>query len=319
MTSTQPASPASGARAGLRAAGLSIRAVPALLRVSQWPKNGLVLAGPLAAASLTGGNASTPTDGVWKLATTLVCWCLISSTAYVANDLNDRFADRLHPEKRRRPLASGVVSPGPARVLAVVLALLSLAGGLTVGLGVAFLLVGYLALTLAYSAYAKNQPVVELLIVAAGFPMRALSGVAAIGLLVTPWFVLVISSAALFVVVSKRLSEIRRLGEKAAEHRPVLAAYSERFLTQTQTLSIAFFLGVYCIWSMSGSSFSAVVPGAVQLSLLPLVLVVLRFALLADRGLVDRPEALLYKDRSSQLAALGWMGLFLFGIWGWGM
>ncbi len=311
----QPVDLVEGLGAG-RAPRLAIRAVPALLRINQWPKNGLVLAGPLAATALTGDNAATPREGAVALAITLGCWCLVSSAAYIINDLNDRAADRLHPEKRHRPLASGAIGARTGLAIAAATALVGLAAGLAVSPSVAALLATYLTITANYSTWAKTVPIVELLMVAAGFPLRALSGIAAVGLAVTPWFMLVISSAALFVVTSKRLSEIRRLGDRAGGHRAVLDEYSERFLSQTQTLAIAFFLAVYCIWSISGAALPAELPGIVQLSLLPVVLIVLRFALQADRGLVDRPETLLYTDRFSQIAGVLWLVLFVVGVRG---
>ena len=287
-----------------------------LLRVGQWPKNLLVMAAPFAAGSVT-GSAPSAASGLGLLMLAMAAWCLASSATYIVNDYRDREQDRHHPVKCTRPLAAGTINPVTALGLSLVLAALALVLGWRVAPQLSGLLAVYMALVTAYSIELKKVAVLDLLVVAAGFPIRAVSGAFAIDVPVTPWFVFVISSAALLVVSAKRLSELRRLGPEADNHREVLSLYSERFLTQVHTLAIAFFLGVYAIWAVSVSAGTASRPTLTQFSIAPAALVILRFSLLVDRGLVDRPEELLYRDRVSQLGALGWAATFYAGVVGW--
>ena len=146
------------------------QAVLAILRPEQWVKNAFVAA-PLffTPAALSAGNLG-------RVGLAVLCFCLLASAVYVLNDYTDREADRLHPEKRHRPLASGALGVRNAFMLLVALVLVG--GGLAIVLGWSFLLVAalYLALNLAYSLGLKRVAILDVMIVAAGFVLRVQGG-----------------------------------------------------------------------------------------------------------------------------------------------
>ncbi len=190
------------------------------LRPKQWLKNVLVFAAPVAAGVIREGDILT------KSLAAFGAFCLISSGTYLLNDAMDVESDRLHPTKRHRPIASGVVPLAIAYPLAVVL----IAGALTLGFvtsrNLGITLLAYLALTLSYSIRLKQVPILDIISVAAGFVLRAVAGGAATGVPISEWFFIVASFGALFMVSGKRESEAAELGIDAAGVRATLGVYS---------------------------------------------------------------------------------------------
>lgn len=217
-----PALPVAATRLPGRLAGLVL-----LLRPRQWVKGVLVLLAPLASAPAVAAARAVP------LALTLLAFLAAPSAVYIFNDLRDRARDRLHPVKRRRPLASGRVSAGAA--IALLCALLAGIGALAVVLPpVVGLVIGlYLVVNLWYCLALKHQPLVDVSIVAAGFVMRVLAGTLAVGLPVEPTLLIAVYCACLALSLGKRRHELAALSAgngDAAHHRPALKAYSVQFL-----------------------------------------------------------------------------------------
>ncbi len=203
--------------------------LPALLRLArphQWSKNLLLLA-PL----IFGRHLFILRDDLIAVAG-VIAFCALASFAYALNDIIDREADRLNPEKRHRPIASGEVSVGRATRFAAVLA----AGGIaiSIALGGEFLLIAlaYLALQFGYSLWAKHIVILDVIGVSAGFVIRAYAGGAAIDVDVSPWLVFITFSLALFLALARRRHELSILGGGAAAHRGALAHYNIRLIDQ---------------------------------------------------------------------------------------
>lgn len=279
------------------------------LRPQQWVKNLLVVA-PVGAA----GDLVDP--DVWlPLAGAFVAMCLAASSTYVVNDLLDREADRAHPEKRHRPIASGAITAGAGAALAAACSVGSLALALALGPETLLAVVVYLGLTYAYSTALKQVPVVELVVVALGFPLRAIVGGLATDTPLTTNFLLVVGSGALFVVSAKRAAEIHALGHGAGLHRTALRTYSEGYLRMVQGVSLSVMLVVYGLWTFGGevsSSSDSIV--WFQISMIPLVVAVLRYAWLVDRGLAGAPEEVFLRDRMMWLLSALWAGAYGVGI-----
>ena len=197
-----------------------------LMRPHQWSKNLLLLA-PIVFSR----HLFIFRDDVLVMAG-IVAYCAMASFAYVLNDIIDREADRLHPEKRNRPIASGEVSVGSAARLAAVLAALGIA--ISIFLGGAFFLIAmvYLALQFAYSLWAKQIVILDVIAVSAGFVIRAYAGGVAIDVEVSPWLVFITFSLALFLSLARRRHELTILGGGAAAHRGALAHYNIRLVDQ---------------------------------------------------------------------------------------
>ncbi|MEO6996691.1 MAG: decaprenyl-phosphate phosphoribosyltransferase, partial [Terracoccus sp.] len=175
-----------------------------LTRPAQWPKNLLVLAAPAAAGVLDQGTVLARTLIL------LVAFTAASAAVYCVNDARDAAADRAHPVKRHRPVASSAVSPRLAVATATVAATAAVSVAASVNLASAGVVVSYLALSTAYSLRLKHVAVLDITIVATGFVLRALSGAVGNELPVSSWFMLVALFGALYLVTGKRAAEVQR-------------------------------------------------------------------------------------------------------------
>jgi decaprenyl-phosphate phosphoribosyltransferase len=294
-----PAPPAPPPRASR--AGATIGLLRAA-RPRQWTKNLLLLAAPAAAGVLDDPHA-------WvRLAGAMAAFCAAAAGGYLLNDVRDAEEDRRHPRKRTRPVASGAVPAAPALVAGVVLLLLGI--GLAARLGPAFLavLLGYVGLTAAYSLALRDVAVLDLATVAGCHVARAAGGGIAVGVPLSRWFLIVTSFGALFVVAGRRLGDLAELGDGAPAARRTLAQYSPSYLRHVLTLSSAVAVTAYCLWAFARGH--ATLPALSELSVLPLVLFLLRYALLLDHGRGGAPEELLISDRALAVLAGLWLALF---------
>ena len=289
------------------------RGLPAALlrlaRPKQWLKNILVFAAPAAAGILDEG------DALEKTAVAFVCFCLAASGTYYLNDALDVVADRAHPTKRNRPVASGVVSVRLAELMAVALLIAPIGLSFVASWRLAVVVASYAALTVAYSTWLKNEAVVDLAAVAAGFVLRTIAGGVAVGVPISQWFLIVAGAGSMFMVTGKRHAEILELGDDATTHRPSLAHYSLSYLTYVRGVASAIAILAYCLWSFERSALSGNEVWF-QLSAVPFVLGILRYALLLDQGRGGAPEELVLGDRMLQVIGLTWAVAFAMAVSG---
>jgi len=282
-----------------------------LARPRQWSKNVLVFAAPAAAGVLD--NREWALDAM----VAFVTFCLAAAGTYYLNDARDAAADRLHPEKSHRPVASGVVPVPVAYAGAVVLLAGAVGLALTVNGNLAITTAGYIALTTAYSAVLKRVAVVDLVAVAAGFVLRAVAGAAATEVPISDWFFIVTSFGALFIISAKRAAEAEEMGEGATEFRSVLAAYSTSYTAYLRSVTSGAVLVAYCLWAFERAETVASSPTIpwYQLSILPFVMAVLRYALVLDQGRGSAPEEIILGDRALQLIGVTWAVVFAIGVY----
>jgi len=211
---------------------VSLTAFLRALRPHQWTKNVFVLAALVFAA----GEKDDAFSASAAVATLLACaaFCLVSSAVYLVNDVVDVEKDRLHPTKKRRPIAAGELSISAARVGAVASGALGLALGWwsAPGGGVAVVLVVYAVLNLAYSFRLKHVVLVDAFCIAAGFLLRVEAGGRAARVEISHWAYLCMLFLALFLALNKRRAEVMQLGEGVATTRVSLREYSVGFLDQ---------------------------------------------------------------------------------------
>jgi decaprenyl-phosphate phosphoribosyltransferase len=277
------------------------------LRPKQWVKNVLVAAAPGAAGVLT------EAESLEKVSLAFVAFCMVSSATYLVNDVGDAEEDRRHPTKRRRPVAAGIVSPRLALTTAAVLGL----GGFAVALAVRpeflALVAGYVATTVAYTLWLKHMAVFDIAVVASGFIFRAVAGGVAVDVPISRWFLIVTSFGSLFIVAGKRYSEHVTMGVERQATRSTLAAYSRDYLRFVYTMAAAVTLTGYCLWAFEQSEKSAGMPWF-ELSIGPVVLGILRYALLLEEGYGGAPEDIALGDRPIQLLGVLWVILFGAGV-----
>lgn len=290
-----------------------VLAAVAAVRPRQWLKNVLVFAAPLAAGSLL---------ELTVLADTLlafVAFCLVSSATYLVNDLRDLAADRAHPRKRLRPIASGELSQPAAGAMAVVLGGAGLLVGFLTSHSLGWVLVAYLVMTLAYTLYLKNEPVIDLIVIALGFLLRAIAGGAASGITISNWFLIVAAFGSLFMAAGKRYSELERVqamraaGEDPGPVRTSLDGYTSAYLRFVWAIAASVTITAYCLWSFEVSE-STGIPWDV-LSVLPFVVGLLRYAIDIDRGHAEAPEEVVLADPVLIATGVVWVALFALNAW----
>ena len=285
------------------------RTIVDALRPKQWMKNLLVIAAPAAAGVLNEWAV------VLRTFLALVALCLIASATYVVNDLVDAVADRRHPVKRSRPIASGSLSSRAALAIALALAVAGVSVSVALGTEFFLVVVAYLGITMGYTFWLKRVEVLDIGAVASCFVIRALAGAAAADVSISPWFLILTSSVALFVVAGKRAADRMAL-EQEGERR--LAGngsdYPMAYLRYVWMLSSGIAIAAYCLWAFAQPH---VVHGVAwsEISIVPFGLGVLRYALVVERAGGGQPEEVLLHDRSLQLIALSWLAVYAIGVY----
>jgi len=236
------ASPARGARPGVA------RLLLVSLRPGQWTKNLVVFAG------LLFGHALFDPASVALAVAAFIIFCALSGVVYLVNDVLDREADRQHPLKASRPLASGALSPGTALMAAVVLGAGALAASLVISGRFAAVSATYLGLLALYSGPLKHIVIIDVLTIAVGFVLRAVAGAVAIAVPISHWLLLCTILLALFLALSKRRHEIVLLAGNATEHRKILEEYSPYLLDQMISVVTASTLIGYAFYTVDAET-----------------------------------------------------------------
>ncbi|HSJ91341.1 MAG TPA: decaprenyl-phosphate phosphoribosyltransferase [Ilumatobacter sp.] len=282
--------------------------MPPLLRAArphQWVKNVLVFAAPGAAGVLD------QADALGKALLMFVAFCLGASGTYFWNDVLDVEADRAHPTKSARPIAAGQVSLTTARLVGTVLPLVALGVAALTGRWQPVAALGaYMVITLSYSAVWKHVAVLDLVAIASGFVLRAAGGAMAVDVPMSSWFVLVTTFGSLFIVTGKRYAEARELGDGAHEVRATLGEYSEGFLRFMLSVSCAGALVSYCMWAFETKDLAGSELPWYELSIVPMLTALFRYALVLDQGHGAAPEEVFRNDRVLQLLGLVWVVVF---------
>jgi decaprenyl-phosphate phosphoribosyltransferase len=225
-------------------------------------------------------------------------------------------ADRRHPTKQFRPVAAGQLSVGTAKGVGATLLAASVVVALPVNGGRLALVVGlYIALTIAYSTWLKREPVLDIAAVAAGFVLRAVAGGVAADVPLSNWFLIVAAGGSMFIVAGKRHAEVHDLGADSNVTRAVLADYSASFLTFVRAVAAGVAITAYCLWAFERAAESTY-DLWYELSIVPFVLGIMRYALLVEQGRGGAPEDVLLSDRVLLVIGLFWIALFALGVRG---
>ena len=276
-------------------------------RPKQWLKNVLVAAAPGAAGVLT------DMDVLVDVTLAFAAFCMVSSGTYMLNDARDVEADRLHPKKRHRPIAAGVVPVRTAVVAGVVLIVLGLALAAAIDLELLVVVASYITLTTTYTLWLKHVEVVDIVAIASGFILRAVAGGAATDVPLSRWFIIVASFGSLFIVAGKRYGEHGGAVE-AGSVRPTLGAYTKPYLKYVWTMASAVTIAGYCLWAFEQAPGDSNVP-LYELTIVPFVTFMLRYALLLEEGHGEAPEELVLGDRVLIGIAIAWVAVFGAGVY----
>jgi 4-hydroxybenzoate polyprenyltransferase len=286
------------------------------LRPKQWTKNLLLFAGIIFA------QRWHEMDLLLNVFCGFLIFCMLSGVVYITNDILDADKDREHPKKRFRPIASGRISPMAAGVGAALLLLASLTCAWLITPTFFYCAVIYVSLVTAYSFVLKHMVILDVMVLAMGFVVRAMAGIEALHVErladdpveLRPFFVLTTLFLSLFLAIAKRRSELMTLGDHAAQHRSVLGQYSREFCDVLLTVATTGVIFSYAAWSTVGDISRIGQGGAghgsyTMVLTMPFVLYgIFRYLWLVfrrDEG--GAPEILLLTDRPLQVTVVLWL------------
>lgn len=275
-----------------------------LLRPVQWLKNLMLFFPPFLGGTLfREGLLST---GLLPFS----AFCMASSAAYIVNDIADRSRDREHPNKKKRPVASGAVPVTRAAVMSSLLLLSALLLASSVSTQFLLLLIGYLAISVAYSLSLKDYPVIDLFCISSGFILRLLAGGEAFEVVVSEWLFLSVLLLSLFLSTGKRYSEKKNLGEQAGNHRKALLSYPAGFLEGVLFMTGSAVLVTYTMYVVSRQSL-------ILLYTVPLCCFgLLRYILRVQSGRGGDPTESLTRDVPLFMVGAAWVVMVGWGIYG---
>ena len=283
------------------------------LRPKQWTKNLLLFAGIVFA------QRWTEADLLLNVLAAFAVFCALSGVVYITNDILDVEKDREHPRKRLRPIASGAISPRAAGFGALVLLVAARGAAWLITPGFFICAVIYVALVTAYSFKLKHMVILDVMVLAMGFVVRAVAGIEALHVerlaenpvAIKPYFVLTTLFLSLFLALAKRRNELTVLGDHAASHRAVLGEYSREFCDVLLTVATAGVIFSYAAWATVGdlARIGGDKGGAYTMVFtMPFVLYgIFRYLWLVfrrDEG--GAPEILLLTDRPLQTSVVLW-------------
>lgn len=270
------------------------------MRPRQWTKNAFVF------AALVFDKQLFNVDSFLRTLAGFALFCLISSSVYIFNDLADIEADRQHPEKKNRPIASGKLPVSAAWIAGIVLVIVTCVLAYLLAPALAFVVVFYFVLFMAYSKWLKHIPIVDVLIIATGFVLRVHAGVTLIEVeRFSPWLYVVMTLLSLFLGFGKRRAELALLTDDAGSHRKVLDGYTLPLLDQYILIVSATTIVAYSFYTFSAPN----VPENHSMMLtIPFVMyTIFRYMYLIQvEHAGGAPEDILLSDRPFQIAMILW-------------
>lgn len=288
-----------------------VRFLAVSLRPYQWIKNLLVFSGLVFSRSLLHLEAVLLSVGAFSV------FCLAASATYLFNDLRDIDSDRNHPAKRLRPVAAGLVSPGVGAATALVFAALATVSGYLLGMAFGAVVSAYLLLNLLYNLGLKKIVILDAMIVASGYVLRAVGGAFAVRVAPSPWLILCTLFLALLVSFGKRRHELVTLRAGSADHRSSLGDYSTHFLDLMMATSGGGAIVTYALYTMSGETVARFGSRAMVLTVPVVLYALFRYFYLVHQELQGGdPARLMLKDLPMLTAGVVWILVVCLVVYG---
>ncbi len=277
-----------------------------IMRPSHWSKNVFVFVG-----LVFGGKLIGPIDEVALAVGSAVggflCFSLASSAVYMFNDIIDRKADSLHPEKRKRPIAAGSISAGSAVVMSVLCAVAAIICSFMLVNELAIVIVVYIGLMILYSLLLKRMMILDCVVISVGFCLRAVAGAIVVGVFISPWLIICTFALCLFLGFGKRRSEIAQLGEDGESFRITLAGYTPELLAHMLDVTSGLAIVCFLLYAMDDRTLRVFGTNNLVYTT-PLVLYcVFRFSALIQKGKYSGPVQFILRDRPFQLGLALWV------------
>jgi decaprenyl-phosphate phosphoribosyltransferase len=272
-----------------------------LMRPQHWTKNVFVF------AALVFGRKLAEPSAVGRAVGGFVCFCLAASAVYIFNDIMDRRIDRLHPEKRKRPIAAGSVPLGSAAVLSALCAAAAVLGGLVLGVSFALVVSAYIVMIVLYSLLLKRVMILDCVVISVGFCLRAIAGAVAVGVFISPWLVVCTFALCLFLAFSKRRSELAQLGDQGESFREALAGYTPELLAHVVDVTSGLAVVCFLLYAMDQRTLRLFGTNNLVYTT-PLVLYcIFRFSALMQKGAYSDPVQLILTDWPFQIGVVLWV------------
>ena len=272
------------------------------MRPKQWTKNFLIFAALIFAERLFHYH------DILSVVIAFILFCFLSSSIYIINDLVDIEQDREHPEKSKRPVASGKISKTSGIIFAILLAIISLTSAFIIKFDFFLIASAYFILNLIYSFKLKRMAILDVLSISFSFVLRAAAGGVIIKVFVSPWLIVCTFLLALFMAIGKRRGEIIMFEENHAKHRQVLSSYSVKLLDQMISVSTSSILIAYSLYTFTSGKSVAL------MCTIPFVIYgIFRYLYLVyqeNRG--DNPTSIFISDRPMQINMFCWLMAVLF-------
>jgi 4-hydroxybenzoate polyprenyltransferase len=277
-----------------------LKALFKTMRLRQWSKNIFIF------AALVFDKQLFVIDSLLRTLAGFALFCLISSSVYIFNDLADIEADRQHPEKKNRPIASGKLSIGVAWTAGILLVAVTLVFGYILAPAFAYVIGLYFIINMAYSKWLKHIPIIDVLIIAAGFVLRVGAGVTLINVeRFSPWLYVVMTLLSLFLGFGKRRAELALLAQGAGSHRKVLEGYTLPLLDQYIMIVSGTTIVAYSLYTFSAPNMPE--NHSMMLTIPFVVYTIFRYLYLIEiKHAGGAPEEVLLSDRPFQAAMILW-------------
>jgi 4-hydroxybenzoate polyprenyltransferase len=288
-----------------------IAALIEAMRPRQWAKNLFVLAG------IVFGRKLADPVAVAECGAAFVVFCLLSSSAYLLNDIADAEQDQQHPTKRERPIASGRLPVAVAAPAAVVFAVVGIGASFALTSSFAWIALAYLALNLLYSFALKHVVILDVLMVSIFFVIRAAAGAAAVDVVISHWLLICTILLALFIALSKRRHELVLLEEGAANHRASLGEYSAHLLDQMIAVTTASTLMAYILYTVDARTVAEFGSDRLLYSVPFVIFGIFRYLYLVhQREQGGDPDRIIVSDRQFLVNLLLWMATVSVVVYG---
>ena len=222
------------------------------MRPKQWTKNAIVFF-PFAFTLNEYWQPFSPQmwNYLWLSSIAFLLFCIVSGAVYIINDIVDVEQDRLHPRKRKRPIASGRLPVRTATVAAIILTAFSIGAGFVLDMSFGWIILAYFALQIAYTFVLKHMVLLDVFSIAGGFVLRAVGGAVVIGVTISPWLYLCAVLLSLFLGFSKRRHELLILNDQAGFHRQILREYTPELLEEILSVVTASTVMAYSLYTFT--------------------------------------------------------------------
>jgi 4-hydroxybenzoate polyprenyltransferase len=274
-----------------------------LVRPAEWVKNVFVLAG------LVFSKKVAQPQAMFEATLAFAAFCLAASTTYVINDIRDRDHDKLHPAKKNRPIASGELSVQQGLVVACLLAIGAAILCFLLPRGFAVVLLAYLLVNVSYTFWLKRKVILDVILIAVGFVLRAIAGGVAIGMPISPWLIVCTFTLCMFLGFGKRRCELAVIGSTsdAVKHRASLAKYTYDLLNHLTSVTAGIAVVTFLLYVMDRGGSQPPFDKKYLVYTLPLVVyAIFRYTMLIESGRVTGPTDVVINDRPFLITIILW-------------